>query len=140
MFFGGVACTLTHPHLRMLVTTSLTDLTVAHGQWGSVVVDHQAVQLITGTLLAHVVAAQFPELGQLLVGDFNRCLEYDPDDRLEEWRGGQGAQVRPVGLRLWQEAARIQAIGNCHAIVLVRHEWQQFHNLVECLVVLSTLK
>lgn len=124
----------------MLVTSSLANLPVARGQRGPIVVDHQAIQLITGTLLADVVAAQLPELGQLLVRQLNWRLEHDPDDRLEEGRCGQRAQVRPVGLGVGKQAARIQATRDRHAIVLVRHKLQQLHNLIEALVVFTALE
>lgn len=123
----------------MLVTASLANLAVAHGQRGTEVVQHQSVQLVAGTLLAHVVAAQLAELGQLLVGQLDGRLEHDPDHRLEErWRR-QRAQIGPVGLGVGQQARGIEASGNGDAVVLVRDELQQLHDLIEALVVLSAL-
>ena len=122
------------------MTASLTDLSAAHGQGRAVVVDHQAAQLVARALLADVVAAQLAELLQLLVRQLDAVLEHDPDDRLQEWWRGQTAQVRPVGLGLGQEAARIEATGNRDAVVLVGHELQEFDDLVEAIVVVADLE
>lgn len=67
---------------RLLVTSSFTDLAVSDGQWRAEVVQHQTAQLVTRTLFAHVIAAQLPELLQLLVRQLDRGLEHDPDHRL----------------------------------------------------------
>lgn len=125
---------------RLLVTTSLTDLAVTDWQWRAEVVQHQTAQLITRTLFAHVIAAQLPELLQLLVRQLDRRLEHDPDHRLQERWSGQRAQISPVGLGVGQQAAGVKSGGNGDAVVLVRNELQEFNNLIEALVVLSALE
>lgn len=124
----------------MSVASSLADLAVAHGQRGAVVVDHQPVHLVAGTLVTDVVAAQLPEYFQLFAGRLDRLLEHDPGDRLEERGRRQRAQVGPVGLALGQQRGGIQSARNSHAIVLVRHELQKLHYIVQALVVFAALR
>lgn len=124
----------------MLVPSSLADLPAADGQRGTIVVYHKAVQLVAGTLLADVIAAQLPELFQLLGRHLDGVLEQNPDYGLQEGWCRQRAQVRPVGLVLRQQRGRVQGARDCYAVILVAHELQQLHDLVQLIVVASTLK
>lgn len=123
----------------MLVSSSLADLPAANGQWGTIVVYHKAVQLVARTLLADVVAAQLPELLQLFGRHLDWVLEQDPDDGLQEGRCRQRAQISPVGFVVRQQRGRVESTRDCHSIVLVAHELQQLNDLVQFIVVSSTL-
>lgn len=98
---------------RSSVASELAQLAVAQLQWGPVVVDHLAVlerlvqRIVTGTVLAGVVATHLTEQLQLPLAHLDGFLEQNPGDRLRARRSGQRAVVGPVGLGLRQEIGRI---------------------------------
>lgn len=124
----------------LLVTSDLAELSVAQGQRGSVVVDHQAIHFVTGTLIADIVTPQLTELVQLVLGHFDRVLKHDPDDRLGTRGRRQRSQVGPIGGGFGQKAGWIGGSGNRHSISFVRHKLEEIRDFFQLGMVFASLE
>lgn len=113
---------------------------IAKRQRRTEVINHHAVILVAGALLATRKLAQIAENVELMVRNLDEALEQDPGDALVAGWSRQRAEVGPVAVVVGQQLARVDGIVHLDTVVLVGDVGQQTRDLVHLLVRFSHLE